>query len=431
MLAATMKQARTKQRGELDALGHERSATAALAARALLAWMALACGACDGRAGEQPAADPAGAGAEPKTALTADDLVAHGELARLECAQPTIDFGEVFEGAQLEHTFELHNAGDVDALVVKLKPGCSCSLVEATLVAPDGTRGAYAENDPIPPDHRLRVRVRVDTRERRGRVPKGVTLYGNMEGNAIELEILADVKPYLTVDPERVLLGRFSTLETRSAPFLVEGRVEPFALEALAAALPEHVSVELEPLEPDADGRALRWTGRVRVGPGAERGPRSWRVELLTDRPHPDALAHEASEPAVHGTGVWIVAQVVGPVDASEAALAFGIVREGQATARTVRVESFDPDFGPQFELEEPFVYLRGPEGGPFEHESAFRLSARPVEGAAAWDVEAFVEGPPDAAAGPFRGVLVVEVGHPEVYDLAIPFSGIFQPLRR
>ena len=102
--------------------------------------------------------------------------------------------------------------------------------------------------------------------------------------------------------------------------------------------------------------------------------------------------------------------------------LAFGRLRAGVLVSRTVRVESHDPDF--EF-ADEPFARLLGPEGGAFVHADSFSLVTRPVEDARAWDLELTTEGLPAREEGAFRGILVVEVGHDEVFEVEVPFSGV------
>jgi len=101
--------------------------------------------------------------------------------------------------------------------------------------------------------------------------------------------------------------------------------------------------------------------------------------------------------------------------------VAFGLVERDTIVSRSVRIESHDP----QFELEEPEVYLRGED---FEQSPGVHLRTREIEGTAVWEVELVLESLPEGLQGPFSGWIVAEVAHPLVFDIEIPFSGVLSP---
>lgn len=49
---------------------------------------------------------------------------------RWTCAQPTIDFGEVWAGTMIKKTFEFRNEGTETLRILKAKPRCSCSVAD-------------------------------------------------------------------------------------------------------------------------------------------------------------------------------------------------------------------------------------------------------------------------------------------------------------
>lgn len=343
----------------------------------------------------------------------------------LVCDEPRVDLGTVFAGARLVHRFALSSVGDADALVVRIKPGCACSVAAAWTEGPDGARIPYAEYDHLPPGRTLFVEAEVDTTGRRGPQDVDISLYANVPENVVRLSISVQVDPWLVLDPGQVLLGRRLAGEATVAQARVRGPVgERFALRCAADPLPAALRVTCVPDAPDADGRAEAWTVRVEHGPGGQPGSlRAW-IPLASDRPHPAAraLGSEGGSDPVHGVRLMAVGDVLSPVAASLEQLAFGRLRAGVLVSRTVRVESHDPDF--EF-ADEPFARLLGPEGGAFVHADSFSLVTRPVEDARAWDLELTTEGLPAREEGAFRGILVVEVGHDEVFEVEVPFSGV------
>lgn len=382
------------------------SAFAVVSAAAFLA----GCGEQGGSAGPAAASVDVAAAGEGET---------RGELVADE---PSVDFGSVWRGAELEHTFEVKSVGEVPAKVLKIRAGCACTVAEAWTVDEAGERVEYTPYDPLPPGKSLFVRAVIRTA---GKVPaksSDITLYADVPGERVKLALHVEVRDWLTVEPAELFYGRLTVRETRTAETRVasvEGEpfhlsvVEPEALDAV----PEALALELVPETPDAEGRAPAWVVKSELGPGLAPGPLTARVRLATDV----ALEQGGAADARHGAEVWLIGTVVDLVSAAPMAVPFGVVRPDAISSRTVRIECFDETF----ELEEPEASAVDDSGNPFDFGTSLRFRSEPVEGANAWDVEIQLDGLPEALNGPFRGAFVFEVDHPDVFDVAVPFSGV------
>ena len=171
--------------------------------------------------------------------------------AQLACAESTRDFGTVWRGTRLEHTFELVSEGPGDAVVYKIKPGCQCTVAEAWIAASDPETGEesrrpYSLGEPIPPGQRLLLETEYDTTGLVGHLPKSVTLYANLPGNALHLQLLADIQPWLLCEPDTLLFGRLSSVESRTAAARVTSALGvPFRLDYRRGRRSDVIQVQL------------------------------------------------------------------------------------------------------------------------------------------------------------------------------------------
>lgn len=343
-----------------------------------------------------------------------------GEPGRLVVDQPDRDFGEVWQGAVLEHTFAIQSTGSEAAQVVRIHAGCACTVAETWTVGPDGARSEFAEYDSVPVGHTLFVKARLDTDRKVGPLSVDLTLYANVPGARVVLELAADVRPWLAVEPPHVTFERITSDETREAAFVVSSHDgTPFALAVEEDPPSPQLELELVPVDP-AGERAASWEVRARLSAGLPRG--SWRQRVVFD----SGLENESGEPLAtgerrrHTAEAWLVGQVVRVVDAFPDRFGLGIVRRGQLSSRTIRIECFEETF----ELAEPRVVLLDVEGEPHPLAGSFQVSTRPVEDANAWFVDLSLTDPPPDLEGPIAGLVRIETGHPVVYDLDVPFSG-------
>lgn len=114
---------------------------------------------------------------------------------RLLVERPVFDFGEVEQGATVEHVFKLRNGGAGLLRIEHVKSTCACTV------------GAVVGRD-VPPDGETWVTVQLDTRELAGPTTKTITVYTNdpahpASGLSLRGVVLAD----LVVDPPLVYLG--------------------------------------------------------------------------------------------------------------------------------------------------------------------------------------------------------------------------------
>jgi len=197
-----------------------------------------------------------------------------------------------------------------------------------------------------------------------------------------------------------------------------------FKLDLEDRPLPGGMTIDLEPLEPDGDGRAKSWKVVVKIGEGLNEGRIGYPINLLSDRLIEGAPAQADGSPTVYTTTAMVSALVKGLISYNPLYLSYGLVRPGQIQSRTLRIECNDPDF--DFP---PDVATKIVAPGNVEQESPyaehFSASVRPAADGKALDVELTLNGMPDGMNSSFQGKLVVVTGHPTKEQVEVLFSGV------
>jgi len=114
---------------------------------------------------------------------------------RLTVAEPEHDFGQLPQGAPIEHVFDLANSGGAPLTLIDLRTACDCT---ATV---DGPRD-------LPAGAHTALRLRCDTSTTPGPQRRTVTVYSNdPEHRALLLIVTGTVALVAAADPPRVYLG--------------------------------------------------------------------------------------------------------------------------------------------------------------------------------------------------------------------------------
>jgi len=98
--------------------------------------------------------------------VQADQPTDSSEAAQLTFEQTTFDFGEVREGAIVEHTFSFENTGAVPLLISDARSTCGCTVPEWPKEA-------------IPPGEEGAINVRFDTNQKKNQQSKPITITAN------------------------------------------------------------------------------------------------------------------------------------------------------------------------------------------------------------------------------------------------------------
>lgn len=393
-------------------MGPARARRAARGQRsgALLAPL-LALAGCGG--GEEAATSRGAAGApaapEPETWLV--------------CSDPRVDFGEVIEGATLDHEFVFENRGPQDLHVLSTRVSCGCTLTTLEHVeSAGGARRPFGEGEAIAPGGRVALRTTYHTRGKSGNAPREVQIFCDQPSGVTTVTVEATILPWLQVEPSD--LAPVLLQEGASHVFhhtVRSARGEPFLLQATGEGVPPQVTVELHAPRPDAEGRSAEWELVTKLAPGLPRGVYSYPIHLRTDVLHPDAPALSDGTPLYIEAAPFVSVKIVGKIGVDPPVLAFMGVAEGQTVARSLRLTSHDPGF----RLDRPTLRLEPSKAGePCPLAATAVLSARPVEGENAWDVQVLLQGLAKEVDYWFNARLVIGTGHPDEPEVKVNVSG-------
>ncbi|MCA9001315.1 MAG: DUF1573 domain-containing protein, partial [Planctomycetes bacterium] len=364
-------------------------------------------------------------------ALTQSDP---GAKLKIEFGTERHDFGKVRQGDQVEHEFHMQAAGTTPLKIRQVKPSCGCTVGSVKVADEEGNYHDYTYGDPIEPGRNIIVTAAVNTTNKKNKAQVRVQIMSNDPAGTHSLTLAAEVQPFLHVTPPIMNFGdipmggqRDQTVDIRTAHGeMVMMHVDPARL----GVIPKGITLDLQPVNPNEEGKSSHWTVAVHIGSDALEGQANAALRILTDvelpiDPHKREQLASTGQPIVpqyFSANVTVQARILGSFTLDRPYLSFGLVRPGQIAPRVARLtcneESFQ--FGEGLKVE-----LRGKDGGEFEFPELFETSIRPVPGVSAVDIELLLKGFPDGVDQSFSGELVIKTGHPSSPDKTVRFSGV------
>ena len=231
---------------------------------------------------------------------------------QLVIEEPVFDFGTVEQGASVEHTFRVRNAGHAELRLDHVKTSCGCLAGLAS--APD-----------IPPGAEGRVNVVLDTARIAGHTTKVVTVYTNdPAAPSAGLALTGTVATDIVASPSPLYLGKLRRGETvereiRVSPGRVDATYEVTTVEHTNPA----VRTSLERL-PDGSGQRIV----VTLAPHVPLGRFNDQLVLRTTSPRQSSLA------------VSVFGSVEGDVVVLPPQITFGLARAGVTAERDLYIRN-------------------------------------------------------------------------------------------
>jgi hypothetical protein len=386
-------------------------------------------------------ASGAGSAAEAKAAL-AKAQAAAGKIAdplSLEAdpnskAKLTYEFGtdsknfnKCMQGDVLTHTFQLQSSGEEDLVIKQAKPTCGCTVAQVATQQADGTMAPYNFGAPIPPGRKVEITATLHTQNKRGHAASRINIFSNDPRGQSQLGLEADVDPFFQVNPQSLNFNTLSARDTANDKVTIATtRGEKVKLTAgfeNMPGVPQGMKVELNPADPDAEGKATRWELVATLGPGLVEGNLNYNATLKSDIAIPGGEKLPSGNAPTYEVSVPIMARVTGMISYAPAFVSLGLIRPGQVVSRSVKVTSHDPEF--KMGEHEPKVLVQGHDGAEWDLASRFSVVIRPVTGENSIDIELRLDGMPDTLNGSFNGTLVIQVGHPEKPEIKLPITGV------
>lgn len=353
--------------------------------------------------------------------------VTQGPAPRLEVPELEHNFGRAIEGEKLSHSFKLKSTGQADLIISSAKPTCGCTVANLEVIKADGSREAYKFGDALPPGAEITLEAQLDTKNKSNQASSKINIYCNDPRQIVTLGLTAMVDTYFAITPNAVQFGDLSVADTQERTFEVAGKkAGGFTLSLEDKPKPDGMQIQLAPIDPDANGKAMRWKVTVTLGPGAREGNLGYPINLRSDEAVAGAAPDATGQTPTYGATVMVTARVQGLISFEPQYLSFGLVRPGQIVGRSLTLKTFDPNFS----FGDVKVRLSGPndQKPEFPYTTSFSHVVKPAADNKSVVVELTLNGLPEDVDGSFQGRLIIETGHPQKPELQLLFSGVCRP---
>ena len=328
-----------------------------------------------------------------------------------------MDFGEVWEGAVLSHEFRFEVRGSEPLRVEAVSADCGCTAAELQELRGD-ERFAYVEGQPLEPGTELVLGVTYDTHGKAGTGQRLVKLFCNEADGVSLVTVQAEVKRRFRTEPDPPPSVQMAMGDGKAIDFEVLGVAdEPFVLRHLSRGLPPSVEVSLSPIDPDDEGRSVRWKVDVACGPDTPRGTHSYPIFLEA----PDWIIGTGDNAEAQSFAPFVTVQVKGRFSTTPQTVNFGAVGTEETVSRTVRLTCNDPGFdltAPRVEIEQLA------EQWNLAWAERAKVEVRPVPGERAFDIELVLQGLSPETERRFLGKLTIETSHPLEPRMVVNVSG-------
>jgi len=334
--------------------------------------------------------------------------------------RPTFyDFGTVPYGRPVEHVFEIENGGAAPVTIRDLLPSCSCTSTRISFVAKDGS---LVQGDPT-------------SRERVIVLPAGAVadLVMRIDTTRIErmnLDKLAQVRlrtdsattPYMTFEMHlvvaRAMLAVPGTIDLGLVP-------QSAGKSGRSDVMPDDVKAKYRilgvesidgPFTATVDATVVAevptWIVVVSTKPNLELGPVSGAVHL--------SVSGEDGTGTSPSFKLPVTGQVTPDVVARPGVLAFGAIPRGKAAEVVGEIAALVP--GELVRVTGTKV-VTTPEGAAAAI-TADAEAIAPVDGGSAPSWRLRLRASESLAEPQFSGTVVLELDHPRVREIRVPFSG-------
>jgi hypothetical protein len=292
---------------------------------------------------------------------------------------PVFDFGAVYHGTIVKHTFRLKNAGTAQLTINSVRTSCGCTAAQPT-------------KSNLLPGEESDVAVSFDTGSDRGPATRTITVFTNDPAHQqLQLTMRGDVKVQVEANPSLVIFERIKrgTQQSRQLMLTDEMPDRTFTVGAITNES-RNIQVASQPIHGVKPGALLTIT-LLKTAPA---GPISDLIKVKTSR--------EPLEIPVSGT-------VLGDINVNPPQVSFGIVPHHASALRYVRLTNSG---------DHP-VKITGISSNNNSVVAAVELLKTGKE----YKIE--VRLAPNTPDGVLHGMLAIKTDDPHQQDVQVPFYGI------
>jgi len=292
---------------------------------------------------------------------------------------PMFDFGNVYSGTTVKHTFRLKNAGTAPLTINGVRTSCGCTAAQPT-------------KNQLLPGEESDIAASFDTRTDHGPATRTITVFTNDPVHQqLQLTMRGDVKVQVEATPSLVIFERVKrgTEQSQQVTLTDEMPDRTFKLGAITNANP-YIKVASR-AAPGAKPGALLTITLLKTAPA---GPIADVIKLITSR--------LPVEIPVSGT-------VLGDIDLNPPQVSFGIVPHHASALRFLRLTNSG---------DHPVKVT-----GISSNNTSVIAAVEPVKAGREYKIAVHLA--PNTPDGVLRGMLAIKTDDPHQQDVQVPFYGI------
>jgi hypothetical protein len=296
-----------------------------------------------------------------------------------QALDPVYDFGNVYRGTTVKHTFQLKNAGTGPLSISSVRTSCGCTAARPT-------------KSELLPGEDSAIAVSFDTGADHGPATRTITVFTNDPAHQqLQLTMRGDVKIQVEANPSLVIFERIKrgTEQSRQVTLIDDMPDRTFKVGAITHANP-NLKVTSEPIGGPKPGALLTIT-LVKTAPA---GPIADLLKIDTSR--------VPVEIPVSGT-------VLGDINVNPPQVSFGIVPHHASALRFLRLTNSG---------DHPVKVT-----GISSNNTSVVAAVEPLK--AGREYKIVVRLAPNTPDGVLRGMLAIKTDDPHQQDVEIPFYGI------
>ena len=297
----------------------------------------------------------------------------------VQALDPVYDFGHVFSGATVKHTFRLKNAGTAPLTIGSVRTSCGCTAAKPT-------------RSQLLPGEDSAIAVSFDTSSDHGPATRTITVFTNDPNHQqLQLTMRGDVKVQVEASPSLVIFERIKrgTEQSRHVTLTDQMPDRTFKITSITNSNP-NIKLASQAIQGAKPGALLT----VTLLNAAPAGPISDLVKVSTSR--------TSVEIPVSGT-------VLGDIDVNPPQVSFGIVPHHASALRFVRLTNAG---------DHPVRVT-----GISSNNTSVVAAVDPVKTGKEYKIS--VQLRPNTPDGVLRGMLAIKTDDPHQQDVQIPFYGI------
>jgi hypothetical protein len=305
-------------------------------------------------------------------------------IPAVQSAEPIYNFGAVYSGTVVKHTFQLKNTGTAPLIISGVRTSCGCTAAQPT-------------RSHLPPGEESEIAVSFDTHSDRGPATRTITVFTNAPSHQqVQLTMRGDVRVQVDASPSLLIFDHVTrgTEQSHQVRLTDEMPDRSFKVGSVTNAN-AYIKVAATPLAGDKPGALLTVT-LLKTTPA---GPISDLIKVNTSRVPVE---------------IPVSGMVLGDINVNPPQVSFGVVSHHASALRILRLTNSG---------DHPVSIT-----GISSNNDSVTAGIEPVKAGREYKITVALR--PNTPDGVLRGMLAIKTSDPHQQELQVPFYGIVGSFR-